>query len=97
MVNRAWGVYIIESQSLGHLYTGVTTKPGQRLIAHNEGNGAKYTKGKGPWVLVYWERIGSQSAALKREYEIKQMTKAQKRALIDAARGPEAGVNPQET
>jgi len=95
MVARVWGTYIIESQSSGHLYTGVTTQPGWRLQLHNEGNGAKYTKGKGPWVLVYWERIGSQSLALKREYEIKQMTKAQKRVLINSARGFE--VSPQET
>lgn len=77
-----WGVYIIQSQPLGLLYTGVTTHPGRRVEIHNEGRGAKFTKGKGPWVLVHWERCGSQSLSLKREYEIKQMTKAQKLALI---------------
>jgi len=95
VVTRAWGTYIIENPS-GLLYTGVTTQPGRRLQLHNEGNGAKYTKGKGPWTLVYWERLGSQSDALKREYEIKQLTKTQKRALINALRGPEAA-SPQET
>lgn len=77
-----WGVYIVESQSTGHLYTGVTTQPGWRLNLLNEGQGTKFAKGKGPWGLVYWEKVGSQAAALKRESEIKALTKTQKLALV---------------
>jgi putative endonuclease len=77
-----WGVYIIESQSTGHLFTGVTTRPTWRMHMLNSGQGVKFAKGKGPWILAYWEPRGSQAEALKREGEIKTLTKAQKLTLI---------------
>lgn len=76
-----WGVYIIENPA-GLLYTGITPHVGRRILAHNEGKGAKYTRGRGPWSLVYWERLGPVTFALKREAEIKALTKTQKLALI---------------
>ncbi|CAM4044077.1 Excinuclease ABC, C subunit domain protein [Shewanella aquimarina] len=68
----------------GHLYTGITTDIDRRFKEHSD-NGpktAKYLRGKGPLTLVYRERVGSRSAALKREIAVKRLTKAQKVALI---------------
>jgi len=76
-----WGVYIIVN-SAGLLYTGITPNIGRRVRAHNDGKGAKYTRGRGPWTMVYWEPCGPVTTALKREAEIKALTKTQKLALI---------------
>ena len=66
----------------GSLYTGWTNNLEQRLEAHASGKGAKYTKGRQPLALVYFEEHPDKSCALKREMEIKQLTKAQKEALL---------------
>ncbi len=79
---QPWYVYMIQTAS-GTLYTGVAIDIKKRLQEHSEGaKGAKYLRGKGPLEIVYQERLSSKSAALKREYEIKQFTKKQKEALI---------------
>lgn len=66
----------------GSLYTGWTNNLEQRLEAHASGKGAKYTKGRLPLALVYFEEHPDKSCALRREMEIKQLTKAQKEALL---------------
>ncbi|MGE3318643.1 MAG: GIY-YIG nuclease family protein [Candidatus Berkiella sp.] len=67
----------------GTLYTGVAIDIKKRLQEHQSGiKGAKYLRGKGPLKLVYQQRLKDKSAALKREYEIKQFTKKEKEALI---------------
>lgn len=66
----------------GSLYTGWTNNLEQRLEAHASGKGAKYTKGRQPLALVYFEEHPDKSCALRREMEIKQLTKAQKEALL---------------
>lgn len=65
------------------LYTGWTTNLEKRILAHNSGKGAKYTKTRRPVTLVYHEMFSSKSEAMKREYEIKQLTKTQKLELIE--------------
>lgn len=65
------------------LYTGWTTNLEKRILAHNSGKGAKYTKTRRPVTLVYHEMFASKSEAMKREYEIKQLTKTQKLELIE--------------
>jgi putative endonuclease len=47
-----------------------------------KGKGAKYTRGRGPLDLVYWEMYGTKSEAMKREYRIKQLKRKQKEKLI---------------
>ena len=65
------------------LYTGYTTDVERRLREHNEGTGAKYTRGRGPCELVYTEEFDTKQEAMKREYYIKHsMTKQQKENLI---------------
>ena len=73
-------VYIIECSD-HTLYTGWTNDINKRLKAHNDGAGAKYTKGRTPVKLVYIEPVNSRSEALKREAEIKKLTKKKKLAL----------------
>jgi putative endonuclease len=75
-------VYLLKCGD-GTLYTGWTNDIGARLAAHREGRGAKYTRGRGPLELVYTEELATKSEAAKREYHIKQMTRKQKKALID--------------
>ena len=81
MEKQIWYVYILRCAD-GTLYTGMTDDMERRVKAHNEGTGAKYTRGRGPVVLLYHEKCESRSAALKREYAIKQLTRKQKLALI---------------
>jgi putative endonuclease len=68
------------------LYTGYTTDVDRRVAEHDAGEGAKYTRGRTPVTLVHVERHGSRSAALRREHEIKTLSRDGKEALID---GPE--------
>ena len=65
------------------LYTGWTNHLENRVKAHNEGRGAKYTKGRRPVRLVYYEELDTKEEALQREWAIKQMTRAQKLKLIE--------------
>lgn len=77
-------MYILECKD-GSLYTGITDRLEHRLAAHRTGKGAKYTKGRGPLKLRYLENCTDHSAALRREIQIKQMTKKQKQALCETA------------
>ena len=81
MMETIWYLYILRCAD-GTLYTGITTDVEKRLEAHQNGKGAKYTRGRGPLELVYREECGSHSEALKREYEIKHLPREQKKTLI---------------
>ena len=59
-------------------YIGYTNDLKKRLQAHNEGKGAKYTKGRGPVELVYYEEYEEKSIAMRREWELKQLTRKEK-------------------
>ena len=76
-----WYLYSLRCGD-GTLYTGITTDVEKRLEAHRAGTGAKYTRGRGPLELVYREKCGSHSDALKREIAIKKMSRKQKEQLI---------------
>ena len=78
-----WYLYILRCGD-DTLYTGITTDVDKRLEAHRSGKGAKYTRGRTPLELVYREACGNHSAALKREAEIKRLTRADKQKLIEA-------------
>lgn len=77
----SWFVYMLRCGD-GTLYTGATDDMPRRLAAHRAGKGAKYTRGRGPLELVYQEQVPDKSAALKREYQIKRLTKQEKEALL---------------
>lgn len=76
-----WFLYILRCGD-GTLYTGITTDVPRRLEAHRQGKGAKYTRGRGPLELVYREECGTHSQALKREWEVKTLPRAEKELLI---------------
>ena len=76
-----WYVYILRCGD-GTLYTGITDDIPRRLAAHRAGKGAKYTRGRGPLELVYQEQVPDKSAALRREFQIKRLTRREKEALI---------------
>ncbi len=75
-------VYILRCKD-GSLYTGWTNNLENRLKMHNKGLGAKYTKGRGPCTLAYFESLSSKNEALKREYAIKRLTKEKKEKLVE--------------
>ena len=67
------------------LYTGYTTDVERRVRQHGDGDGAKYTRGRTPVELVHVEGFDSQSAAMAREYAVKQLNRGEKESLVDAA------------
>ncbi|MDZ4835313.1 MAG: GIY-YIG nuclease family protein [Candidatus Melainabacteria bacterium] len=65
------------------LYTGWTVDLDQRMCAHNEGRGAKYTRGRGPVQLVASWELASKSEAMKLERALKQLSRREKQGLIN--------------
>ncbi len=80
-MEKKWCVYILQCRD-GTLYTGITNNICRRLRAHNAGHGAKYTRGRGPVTLCYQEVCEDHACALRREWEIKKLTREDKLALI---------------
>lgn len=76
-------VYIVKCRD-NTLYTGITTDLEKRLTKHNQGTGAKYTRGRTPVELVYYEKGYTKSEALKREISIKKLTRIKKEKLINS-------------
>ena len=76
-------VYIIRCAD-GSFYCGYTTDVEKRFEKHKSGKGAKYTRSHLPLEIVYIEEFESKSDALKRECEIKSMTRLQKEKLINS-------------
>lgn len=74
-------VYVVECAD-GSLYTGYTTDVDRRVAEHNAGDGAKYTRGRTPVELVHVEEFESKSAAMSREYAVKQLSRRQKERLV---------------
>ena len=65
------------------LYTGWTNDITHRVKMHNEGKGAKYTRGRGPVELVYLEEFETKQEAMSREAKIKRLTRKEKLLLIE--------------
>jgi putative endonuclease len=78
---EAWVVYILECKDKT-LYTGITNNLERRIQQHDSGQGAKYTKGRGPFRLVYTQNCEDKSLALRREHEIKQLSRGEKLTLV---------------
>ena len=75
-----WIVYILKCSD-GSLYTGITNNIANRVRAHQNGKGAKYTKGRGPFKIIHQEQYTTRSAASKRELEIKNLNHQEKLKL----------------
>jgi len=88
---RNYVVYLLECAD-GTLYTGIATDLKKRVTEHNESKqGARYTKSRRPVRLVYSEKAKTRSAALVREYAIKQLSRTAKQVLV-ASGGPQPSV-----
>jgi len=80
-------VYILKCSDRT-LYTGYTNDLKKRISAHNKGKGAKYTRGRLPVKLIYFEEYTSKSEALHREFTIKKMNRQNKLNLIKNCQQP---------
>jgi putative endonuclease len=74
-------VYILRCGD-GTFYIGTARDVAQRLATHQAGKGAKYTRSRGPLKVVWQEGPMTVSRALRREYQLKQLTRTQKAAFI---------------
>jgi putative endonuclease len=89
-------VYILECAD-GSFYTGWTTDLDHRLAAHNSGKGARYTRSRRPVKLIYYEEFDGKDSrieAQRREYAIKQLSRAEKEKLIFKAAGAQGNMRP---
>lgn len=71
----------------GTIYSGYSTDPSHRVIIHNSGRGAKYTRSRLPVKLVFTEYFPTKRDALKREAALKKLSHAEKLALISSGLG----------
>lgn len=75
-------VYIVECRD-GTLYTGWTTDLKRRINRHNLGKGGNYTRAKRPVTLKYFESFSTKQEAMKREWEIKKLSREEKKKLFE--------------
>ena len=83
IMEKKWYVYILRCADKT-LYTGITNDLDRRLDAHNAGTASKYTRVRRPVAMVYREEIASKGDALRRELQIKALSRQQKEQLIIA-------------
>ncbi len=76
-----WHVYLLRCRD-GSLYAGATNDLGARVERHASGKGARYTRSRLPVALVWSARVRGRSAALRREAEIKRLSRVEKLALV---------------
>ena len=80
-MERKWFVYILNCAD-GTLYTGITNDLDRRIKAHNAGTASKYTRVRRPASIVYSEEVETKGDALRRELQIKRLTRSGKMAII---------------
>lgn len=80
-MSDGWSVYMLRCGD-GSLYTGATNDVAQRVARHACGKGAAYTRSRLPVLLVFEEKVADRSAALRREAQIKRLSRAEKLALL---------------
>ncbi|MGE5577109.1 MAG: GIY-YIG nuclease family protein [Syntrophothermus sp.] len=83
-------VYIVRCRD-GTFYAGYAVDLAKRVAQHNAGKGAKYTRGRRPVVLVYWEEFSSRSEAQRREKALQKRDRAEKARLVAAFAQTRAG------
>jgi len=77
----SWVCYLLRCAD-DTFYCGITNDMAKRLAAHNAGEGAKYTRGRIPVSVVYCENCVDKSTALKREMQIKRLSRGAKQLLV---------------
>lgn len=91
-----WSVYILRCAD-GSLYTGIARDVHCRVATHNAGRGAAYTSARRPVALLHLEGAPSHSAALRREWAIKRLSRQEKEKLVMRRQSPPAGSSPGAT
>ena len=78
-----WTCYLVECKD-GTYYCGVTTDLDRRMKEHNEGRGARYTRGRNPVKLIVSVQGLSKVAAYQLEARVKKAHRNQKEQLIQS-------------
>lgn len=76
-----WYVYVARCTD-GTLYCGIARDVAARLAEHDAGKGARYTRGRGPLVLLFTRRCRSKGNALRIEYAFKQLAREKKETIV---------------
>ncbi|MEO6772783.1 MAG: GIY-YIG nuclease family protein [Kofleriaceae bacterium] len=76
-----WFVYLARCAD-DTIYCGITNDLVARLIAHNAGKGARYTRTRTPIEILGTRRCATKGRALRIEYRVKQLTRVQKLELV---------------
>ena len=77
MENSEHYFYVLTCRD-GSFYGGYTNNLERRLKLHNEGKGAKYTRGRGPVELTFYKGYDNKGDALRAEYDFKRLTRKKK-------------------
>ena len=77
----AYWVYVARCAD-ATLYCGIAVDVAARIAEHDAGTGARYTRGRGPLAVLYRRRCATKGLALRLEYAIKQLTRAEKTQLL---------------
>lgn len=93
-MEQPYYVYILECSD-GTFYIGITNSLSKRLTAHNRGIASKYTRARLPVRYCYYEQVPDRSSALKREIQMKKLSRKQKQSLI-AQKGDQIDVDPKK-
>jgi putative endonuclease len=80
--DQCWFIYILRCND-DTLYTGITNNLEKRLRTHNAGKASKYTRARLPVAMVYSEEVEDRSTALRRECEIKQLSRQEKLKITE--------------
>lgn len=80
-MSNPWSVYILRCAD-NTLYTGITNDVPARIAQHEAGTGAKYTRGRGPFEILYTEECENRSMASAREHALKKLSRLQKLEII---------------
>ena len=78
---KRWTLYILKCSDRS-LYTGITTDLEKRVKRHNEGRASKYTRSRKPVKIAYAETFSSESAARRKEIEVKNLSRHNKLRMI---------------
>ncbi|WP_044641790.1 GIY-YIG nuclease family protein [Risungbinella massiliensis] len=93
-MERPYYVYILKCSD-DTFYIGITNCLSKRLAAHNRGVASKYTRTRLPVRYCYYEQVPNRSSALKREIQMKKLSRKQKESLV-AQRGDQIDVDPKK-
>jgi putative endonuclease len=84
-VESRWFLYVLRCAD-DTLYTGIARDVSKRVMLHESGKGAKYTRGRGPFSILVTRRCNSHSLALRLERAVKRLSRAEKELLVRGRR-----------